>query len=58
MNRYQLKGRINQAKGKVKELTGRLFGNRSLEGKGFAQKTGGKIEAGYGDVKDDARKHS
>lgn len=56
MNRHQLKGRISQATGKVKEMTGRLFGNKSLEGKGSVKKAGGKIQAGYGDLKDDLQK--
>jgi len=57
MNRHQLKGRISQARGKVKEMTGKLFGNKPLEEKGRAKKTGGRIEAGYGDLKDDIQKH-
>lgn len=56
MNRHQLKGRISQARGKVREITGKLFGNKSVEAKGRAQQTGGRIEAGYGDVKDDIQK--
>ncbi len=56
MNRHQLKGRISQATGKVKEMTGRLFGNKPMEGKGRVKKTGGKIQAGYGDLKDDLQK--
>lgn len=58
MNRHQLKGRISQARGKVKEMTGRLLGKKALEEKGRVEKTGGKIQAGYGDVKDDIKKHS
>ncbi|MBI3900145.1 MAG: CsbD family protein [Gammaproteobacteria bacterium] len=57
MNSHQLKGRISQATGKLKEITGKLFGNKSLEAKGRAKKTGGKIQAGYGDIKDDTQKH-
>lgn len=56
MNRHQLKGRISQARGKVREITGKLFGNKSVEAKGRAQQTGGRIEAGYGDLKDDIQK--
>lgn len=58
MNTNQIKGRISQVRGKVKEITGRLFGNKQLEGKGYVEKTGGKVEAGYGDLKSDIRKHS
>ncbi|WP_197703214.1 CsbD family protein [Sulfurifustis variabilis] len=57
INTHQLKGRISQASGKVKEITGRLFGKKALEEKGRAEKTGGRIQAGYGDVKDDIKRH-
>lgn len=56
MNTHQLKGRIGQVTGKVKEMTGKFFGNKPLTGKGRVQQTGGKIQAGYGDLKDDTRK--
>jgi uncharacterized protein YjbJ (UPF0337 family) len=58
MNTNQIKGRISQARGRVTEIIGRLFGNKQLEGKGYVEKTGGKIEAGYGDLKSDVRKNS
>lgn len=56
MNRHQLKGRISQASGKVKEMAGQLFRNKSVAVKGRAQQTGGRIQAGYGDAKDDIQK--
>lgn len=56
MNRHQLTGRISQARGKVKEMTGRLLGNKPLEEKGRVEKTSGRIQAGYGDLKDDIPK--
>ena len=58
MNRHQFKGRISQASGRVKEFAGRLFGNKPLEARGHVKKTGGRIQAGYGDLKDDIHKHS
>lgn len=57
MNRHQLKGRISQATGKVREITGKLFGNKPLERKGRIQNTGGKVQTGYGDLKDDVQKN-
>ena len=51
MNKDQTKGRIDQAKGKGKELAGKAVGNKELEQKGKAQKIGGKAQAGYGDLK-------
>jgi uncharacterized protein YjbJ (UPF0337 family) len=50
MNRHQVKGRIEQAKGKVKEEIGEATGNASLEQKGRMQKTLGKGQAAAGDT--------
>jgi len=58
MNTHQLRGRISQASGKVKEITGKLFRNKAIGAKGRAQQTGGRIQAGYGDLKDDLQKRS
>ena len=55
MNKDQIKGRINETKGAVKEVTGKLTGKKSLEQKGKLQKTAGKAQAGYGDIKDDMK---
>jgi len=51
MNKDQVKGRVKEAKGKIKELAGKLVGNESLEAKGKVQKTLGKAQAKFGDVK-------
>jgi uncharacterized protein YjbJ (UPF0337 family) len=51
INKDQIKGRVNEAEGKIKELTGKLVGNESLEAKGAAQKIVGKAQAKFGDVK-------
>lgn len=56
MNKDQAKGRVEQAKGKVKEVAGRIAGNKDLELKGKIQNTGGKIQAGFGDLKEDIKK--
>jgi uncharacterized protein YjbJ (UPF0337 family) len=56
MDKNQVKGRIKDAEGKAKEITGKIVGNKSLEEKGKAQKTVGKIQAGYGDLKNDIKK--
>lgn len=55
MNKDQVEGRIDQAKGKVKEVAGRATGNESLEAKGMAEKTGGKVQSSYGDTKEKAK---
>ena len=56
MNKDQIKGRTKEATGKVKEVTGKITGNKALEQKGRLEKTVGKIQAGYGDVKHDLKK--
>jgi uncharacterized protein YjbJ (UPF0337 family) len=56
MNKDQVKGRVKEAEGKVKEVTGKIVGNKNLEAKGAVQKTAGKVQAGYGDLKDDLKK--
>ncbi|MFC2991154.1 MULTISPECIES: CsbD family protein [Halomonas] len=56
MNKNQVEGRAHQAKGKVKEIVGKLTGNKETEYKGKAEKQGGKAESKYGDVKEDVKK--
>lgn len=56
MNKNQVKGHANEAKGKVKEVIGDLTGDESMEYKGKAQKNAGKAEAKYGDFKSFANK--
>lgn len=55
MNKTQVKGRKNQAIGKVKEVAGKVTGNKTMEYKGKAEKLGGKTQAGYGDLKQEAK---
>ena len=56
MNKDQVKGRIDEAKGNVKEIAGKLVGNEDLEQKGTLQKAAGKVESAYGDLKADIKK--
>ena len=46
MNKDQVKGRVNQATGKVKEEAGKAMDDTSLTIKGKAEKAGGK-DAGH-----------
>jgi uncharacterized protein YjbJ (UPF0337 family) len=55
MNKDQVKGRIEEAKGKVKEVAGKAVGNVALENKGNAQKISGKVQAAVGDLKEDIK---
>lgn len=55
VNKDQIKGRADEATGAIKEATGNLVGNKSLEVKGNLQKNLGKAQATYGDIKADAQ---
>jgi uncharacterized protein YjbJ (UPF0337 family) len=54
-NKDQVKGRVNEAKGAIKEVAGKLVGNESLEAKGKIQKVIGQAQAKFGDVKQDMK---
>lgn len=47
-NRDELEGKFDQAKGSVKETTGRVLNDRDLEAEGEADKAGGNIQEGFG----------
>ena len=55
MNKDQVKGRVEQTSGKVKEVTGKLVGNDRLQSQGMAEQVKGKVQAGYGDAKENAK---
>jgi len=52
MNKHQVEGRMEQAKGSVKEVAGKAVGNDRLQGEGMADKAAGKTQANYGDAKE------
>lgn len=56
MNKDQVKGHIEEAKGKVKEVAGKLVGNKELEQEGIIQNAAGQVEAAYGDLKQNIKK--
>ncbi|PTD96462.1 CsbD family protein [Pseudothauera lacus] len=56
MNKDQVAGRADKVKGKIKEVTGKVVGNKELEAEGRTQSTAGKVRAGYGDLKEDIKK--
>lgn len=55
MNKDQVEGRIEELKGKAKEVVGKAVGNPTLEVKGKVQKAVGTVQAGYGDLKEDLK---
>jgi uncharacterized protein YjbJ (UPF0337 family) len=56
MNEDQVKGRVEQTKGKTKKAVGKAVGNKELEREGELEDAGGKVRKGYGDVKEDIKK--
>ena len=52
MNKDQVKGRVEQAKGSVKENAGKALGDRELQSEGKVDKAVGKTQATYGDAKE------
>jgi len=55
MNKDQVKGRMKEAGGKVKEITGKVVGNESLEAEGKVDQVVGEVQADYGDLKEDVK---
>ena len=55
INKDQVKGRVKETEGKIKEVAGRLVGNEKLEEKGKIQKTVGQAQAAIGDLKKDVK---
>jgi uncharacterized protein YjbJ (UPF0337 family) len=51
INKDQIKGRANEAIGKVKETAGEVVGNKKLEIKGAIQKNIGIVQSKVGDIK-------
>jgi uncharacterized protein YjbJ (UPF0337 family) len=52
MNKDRIEGSFEQAKGKTKEVAGKVTGDTKLEAEGKAQKTAGKIQNTVGGMKD------
>jgi uncharacterized protein YjbJ (UPF0337 family) len=55
MNKDQLQGRVEQAKGAVKQAAGRVTGHPDLEDRGTIEKAAGKVQKTYGDVKEQVK---
>src|ERR1700730_10668597 len=47
----KIKGSVREAKGKVKEETGKALGNPNLRDRGTGEKVAGKVQKKIGDVK-------
>ena len=55
MDKDRIEGSIEQAKGKVKEVVGKVTGDTKTEAEGKAQQGAGKIQNAVGGLKDKAR---
>ncbi|MCP5202418.1 MAG: CsbD family protein [Gammaproteobacteria bacterium] len=51
MNKEQVKGRVKEATGTIKEVVGTVVGNDRLKVKGQVEQTVGEAQAGLGDLK-------
>ena len=56
MNKDQVNGRVETAKGDVKEAAGKLVGNERLTAEGQAEQAAGKVQSTVGDVKNNVGK--
>lgn len=56
MNKKQIKSRVKAVKGRVKEATGRLLGNKAMARKGSAEKDTADKKVLYEDLKEDVRR--
>ena len=52
MNKDRIKGSFEQAKGKAKEVAGKVTGDTKLETEGKAQQVAGKVQNTVGGMKD------
>lgn len=55
MNKQQVKGRLMEARGTVKEVAGKVVGNKRLEQEGKVDQAVGKVRSGVGDLKEDLK---
>jgi len=55
MDKDRVQGSAHQAKGKLKEVTGKITGDAKTEAEGKAEKTAGKVQNTIGGLKDKVR---
>ena len=55
MNKDQVEGRRKEVVGKVKQVAGKIVGNKEMEAKGKVKNQVGKAQAAFGDVKSDIK---
>ena len=55
MDKDRIEGAAHEAKGKVKEVAGKVTGDAKLETEGNAEKNAGKVQNAVGGIKDTLR---
>jgi len=50
-NKDEIEGKLDQAKGAVKETVGRAVGNKDMESEGAADRASGNVQEGVGEAK-------
>jgi uncharacterized protein YjbJ (UPF0337 family) len=57
VDKDRIEGSAEQAKGKVKELAGKISGDSKTEAEGKADQVKGKIQNAFGGIKDKLREN-
>jgi len=52
MDKDQIKGAVDQAKGTVKEVVGKSIGDKKMQAEGTVEKLTGNLERAVGDAKE------
>jgi len=55
MDKDQIRGAVDQAKGTVKEAVGKTIGDKKIETEGVVDKLTGKVESAVGGAKETLR---
>ena len=55
VDKNRIEGALDQAKGTIKEVTGKVIGDQKLEAEGKADKVAGKAQSAVGGAKDAVR---
>jgi len=55
VDKDRIEGSLEQGKGKVKEVVGKVVGDKKLEGEGKADQVKGKVQNTIGGIKDTLR---
>lgn len=55
MDENRIKGKVEQAKGKLKDIGGAVTGDTSKQVEGKVQKAAGRVQEGVGKLKDELR---